>query len=432
MEHYDHTNGLSGDSVYALFEDREGIVWAGTTSGVDSFRDPAVVTFSQVEGLGKDLPAGILASRDGTIWVANAGSLDHIVNGNVSSIRAGKGLPGDQVTRLLEDRAGNLWVGVDDGLYLFKNGRFRRLPEPNHQPLGMVIGLIEDIDGNIWAECRGKPQKLVRIRDFQVREVFPAPQVPPAWMLAPDPNGGIWIATRKGDLVQFRQGVQRKFPLNPNAKNPAPHEIVAQADGSVLAAFDDGLVGFREGKVQRMTTKNGLPCDFVISFIQDKEKRWWLYTRCGVVEFSDSELQRWWTNPDAIVRNHVYDTFDGAQPNIPAFNSADCSPDGRVWFTSGVVVQMVDPSRLSQKALPAQTYIESLVADRKEFKATPNLKVPPNPRDLQIDYTSPTFSIPQKVNFRYRLDDYDRDWHEAGTRRQASTRICLPGSIPFA
>ncbi len=431
VEHYDHTNGLSGDSVYALFEDREGIVWAGTTSGVDSFRDPPVVTFSQVEGLGADLPAGILASRDGTIWVANAGSLDHIVNGNVSSIRSGKGLPGDQVTRLLEDRAGNLWVGVDDGLYLFKNGQFRRLPEPDHQPLGMVIGLIEDIDGDIWAECASKPRKLVRIRDFQVREVFPAPQVLPAWMLAPDPNGGIWIATRKGDLVQFRQGVQRKFPLNPNAKNPAPHRIMAQSDSSVLAAFDDGLVGFREGKVQRMTTKNGLPCDFVISFIQDKEKRWWLYTRCGIVEFSDSELQRWWTNPDAIVQNHVYDTFDGAQPNIPSFNSADCSPDGRVWFTSGVVVQMVDPAKLAQKALPAQTYIESLVADRKEFEATPNLKVPPNPRDLQIDYTSPTFSIPQKVSFRYRLDGYENDWHEAGTRRQAFYTDLPPGKYSF-
>ena len=431
VEHYDRTNGLSGDSVYAFFEDREGIVWAGTTSGVDSFRDPAVVTFSQVEGLGKDLPAGVLASRDGTIWVANAGSLDHIVHGKVSSIRTGNGLPGEQVTRLLEDRAGNLWVGVDDSLYLFKDGQFRRLPEPNHQPLGMVIGLIEDIDGNIWAECRGKSQKLVRIRDFRVREVFSAPYVPPAWMLAPDPRGGIWIATRKGDLVQFRQGVQRKFPLNPDAKNPAPHEIFAQADGSVLAATDNGVLGFREGKVQRMSTKNGLPCNFVIAFIQDNEKRWWLYTRCGIVEFSDSELQRWWTNPDAMVQNHVYDTFDGAQPNIAAFNSSACSPDGRVWFTSGVVVQMMDPSRLSAKPIPAPTYIESLTVDRKEIAATNNLKLSPHPRDLQIDYTSPTFLIPQKVRFRYRLDNYDRDWHEAGTRRQAFYTDLPPGQYSF-
>ena len=173
VDHYDHTEGLSGDSVWALFEDREGIVWAGTTSGIDSFRDPRVTTFSALEGLGKDLAAGILASRDGTIWVANAGSLDHIKNGTVSSIRRSDGLPGDQVASMLEDHAGNMWVGVDDGLYLFKDGRFRRLPEPNHQPLGMVVGMTEDIDGNIWAECRGNPRKLVRIRDFQVREVVP-------------------------------------------------------------------------------------------------------------------------------------------------------------------------------------------------------------------------------------------------------------------
>jgi signal transduction histidine kinase/ligand-binding sensor domain-containing protein len=431
VEHYGHTEGLSGDSVWALFEDREGIVWAGTTSGIDSFRDPRVTTFSASQGLGKDLAAGILAGRDGTIWVANAGSLDRIKNGTVSSIRRSDGLPGDQVASLLEDHAGNMWVGVDDGLYLFKDGRFRRLPEPNHQPLGMVVGITEDIDGNIWAECRGNPRKLVCIRDFQVREVFPPSQVPPGHNLAADPHGGIWIETRTGDIALFRNGIlETKVPLNKGG-SPLNRQIIAEADGSLLIGTENGLVGWRMGKVQQMTTKNGLPCDFVISFIEDKEKRWWLYTRCGVVEFSDSELQRWWANPNAVVQNRVYDAFDGAQPNIGSFNASAYTSDGRVWFSSGVVVQMVDPSRLSQKALSAQTYIEALVADRKEFKATPNLKIPPNPRDLQIDYTSPTFSIPQKVNFRYRLDNYDHDWHEAGTRRQAFYTDLPPGKYSF-
>jgi signal transduction histidine kinase/ligand-binding sensor domain-containing protein len=431
VEHYGHTEGLSGDSVWDFFEDREGIVWSGSTSGIDSFRDPSVVTFSAVEGLGKDLAAGILASRDGTIWVANNGSLDRIKNGTVSSIRRSHGLPGDQVAAMLEDHAGNMWVGVDDGLYLFKDGRFRRLPEPNHQPLGMVVGMTEDIDGNIWAECASKPSKLVRIRDFQVREVFPASQVPPGHSLAPNPHGGIWIETRKGDIALLRNGLlETKIPLN-RGGSPLNRQIVAEADGSILVGSEDGLVGWRAGKVQRMTTKNGLPCDFVISFVQDKEKRWWLYTRCGVVEFSDSELQRWWANPNAIIQNRVYDAFDGAQPNIGSFNGAATTADGRVWFASGVVVQMVDPSRLSQKALPAPAYIESLVADRKELTATPNFRVPPNPRDLQIDYTSPTLTIPQKVKFRYRLDGYDRDWHEANTRRQAFYTDLPPGKYSF-
>ena len=258
VEHYGRTEGLSSDTVAALFEDREGIVWAATTNGIDSFRDPRVVTFSAVEGLGNDEAAGVLASRDGTIWVANAGSLDRVENGSVSSIRAGNGLPGHQVASMLEDRAGNLWVGVDDGLYLFKDGRFRRLPEPNHQPLGLIVGLTEDIDGNIWAECAGKPRKLVRIRDFQVVEEFTSSQVPRGHTLAPDPNGGIWIGALDGDLVRFRHGALEKFSLQATGDRVS-HQIIVNADGSVLAASSDGLVGLRQDKVQRITKKNGLP-----------------------------------------------------------------------------------------------------------------------------------------------------------------------------
>ena len=432
VDHYQGTDGLSSDTVLALFEDREGIVWSVTTNGIDSFRDPSVSIFSAREGLGTDAATGVLASKDGTIWVANAGSLDQIKNGKVTSIRTGSGLPGHQVTAMLEDRAGNLWVGVDDGLYLFKSGRFRRLPEPNHQPLGMVVGMTEDNDGNIWAECLGNPRKLVRIRDFQVREEFPASQIPPGHSLASDPHGGIWIATKKGDIGLFRNGIfDTKFPLNPGG-DPSNRQIMSMADGSILAGSENGLVEWRQGKVHRMTTKNGLPCNFVISFIEDKGNRWWLHTGCGVVQFPDSELERWRANPEAIVQTRVYDVLDGARPTGgPSFDAATYSSDGRGWFATGFVVEMVDPSRLSQKAPPAQAYIESLVADRKEFKATPNLKIPPNPRDLQIDYTSPTFAIPQKVKFRYRLDGYDRDWHDAGTRRQAFYTDLPPRKYSF-
>ena len=430
VDHYGRTDGLSSDEVRLLFEDREGILWAATADGVDNFRDPSVTTFSATEGLGKDGAEGVLASRDGSIWVANDGSLDHIANGAVTSIRTGNGLPGHQVTSLLEDRAGNLWVGVDDGLFLYKDRRFRRLPEPDHKPLGLVVGITEDIDGNIWAACAGNPRKLVRIRDFQVREQFLPAQVPAPRTLAPDPQGGIWIGTTKGDLALFRHGVLEKYPLNPKG-DPVNHRIVSQADGSVLAASEDGLVGLRQGKVQRMTMENGLPCDSVISFVEDKEKRWWFYSDCGVVALPDSELQRWWSNPKAIVQTRVYDQLDGARPNKPYFNSAAYSQDGRVWFANGVVVQIVDPSKLSEKAVPAETYIKSVTVDRKEFAATEGLKLSPHPRDLQINYTSPTFTIPQKVKFRYRLDNYDRDWHDAGTRRQAFYTDLPPGKYLF-
>jgi signal transduction histidine kinase/ligand-binding sensor domain-containing protein len=431
VEHYGRAEGLSSDFVNDLFADREGILWVTTTNGIDSFREPRVATFSTSEGLGGEEAVGVLASRDGTVWVANGDSLDEIKNGTVMSIRSGHGLPGDQVSYMLEDRAGNIWIGVYDGLYVFKNGRFLRISEPDHQPLGLILGMAEDVDGNIWAVCSGVSRKLIRIRDFQVREQFPTSQVPMG-LIAPDPHGGIWIGPRMGNgtLVHFRDSVQKEFPTGSAASLRTNHLIV-QADGSVMASFDDGLVGLRQGKAQRITTKNGLPCNAVYSFIEDKHKSWWLLTECGIVELPDSELQRWWVNPEAVVQARLYDALDGARPGRYGIRSADVSPDGRVWFATGFVVQMVDPTRDWQAALPASTYIESVIIDRKKLAAIDNLKLAPHPRDLQIDYTSPTLTIPQKVKFRYRLDGYDHDWHDAGTRRQAFYTALPPGRYSF-
>jgi len=256
-----------------------------------------------------------------------------------------------------------------------------------------------------------------------VREQFSQP----GHHLAADPHGGIWISSGK-DLVLFRGGSVQKFPLD--VRGPIT-QVLPEADGSVLVATPEGLLGLRLGKVQRLAKKNGLPCDLVTSAVKDKEKHWWLFTECGIVDFADSELERWWVNPEAVLHSRLSDTLDGARPGRPSFNAAALSPDGRVWFATGVVVQMVDPAKFSQKAPPANTYIESVIVDRKELAATSDLKLSPHPRDLQIDYTSPTFAIPQKVKFRYRLDNYDRDWHDAGTRRQAFYTDLPPGKYTF-
>lgn len=432
VEHYGRADGLVGDRVDAIFEDWEGNIWAARSGeGIDEFRDPAITSFSTPEGLGNSLPQGVLAGRDGAIRVANLGSLDRIEkDGSVSSIRVGNGLPGNRVTSMLEDRAGNMWVGVDDGLFLVANGRFRSVPGTNGGAPGLVAGLTEDVAGDIWAECLSNPPKLLRIRNFKVADEFPPSRVPTGRTLAPDPRGGIWIGTLKGDLALFRDGEVKQVGLNAKG-DPAIHQIVAAADGSVLAASADGLVGLRNGVVQRLTVKNGLPCNFVTSFIEDSGNHWWLYTDCGIVELPDAELKRWWANPDAIVQTHVYDKWDGGREGRPVFNSAAYSSDGRVWFAQGNAVLMLDPSRLSRKALPAMTYIQSLTVDRKEVAATGNLKLLAHPRDLQIDYTSPTFSVPQKVKFRYRIDGYDHDWHDAGTRRQAFYTDLPPGNLTF-
>ncbi|HXJ93687.1 MAG TPA: two-component regulator propeller domain-containing protein [Terriglobia bacterium] len=250
VDHFGLADGLSSNSVNSLYEDQEGIIWATTSNGLDSFWEPPVTTYSETEGLGAGGALSVIVSHDGTVWLANNGSLDSIHNGTVVSIGMKEGLPGNTVTSLLEDRAGHLWVGVDDGLFIYENRHFRSISGPNRSPMGMVVGMTEDIDGNIWAECASKPRKLVRIRDFKVQEEFSDSQVPTGHSLAADPSGGIWLGSLDGKLVNFRKGAVDSFPMNLKG-DPAVRQIEVQPDGSVVAAaIEDGLISLRAGAVQ--------------------------------------------------------------------------------------------------------------------------------------------------------------------------------------
>jgi PAS domain S-box-containing protein len=426
VDHFGRSDGLSSDSVFDLYEGDDGIVWAATSDGIDNFRDLPVTTFSTPEGLARKGAASVMASKDGTVWVASLGTLDFIRNGVISSVR----VPGQQVSSLLEDHQGNIWVGVDDALFIYKDGRFRRIPEPDHHPLGLVVGITEDVDGNIWAECKGTQRRLIRIRDFKVREEFSEPQVPKAKAIAADPKGGIWLGTLTGDLTFFREGIARTFPLKLKGKHWA-YQITVDPDGSVIAAANDGLVVLRAGKVQRLGKENGLPCDEVKGFAVDDNKNLWLTTSCGFLEIAASDVQRWSIHPDTIVQTRVFGTLDGALPGAVSFNPAAKSPDGRLWFVNNVVLQMIDPSHLPGDGRVSPVYVEDLVADRKQYRPQESLQLPPLTRDLEIGYTSTSFLIPQKVKFRYRLDGHDRDWQDAGARREAFYTDLGPGKYRF-
>src|ERR1019366_2855630 len=64
------SDGLSGDIIAGLFEDREGDVWVSTSGGLDRFRELPVTTISARQGLSSDYTTSILAATDGSIWVA--------------------------------------------------------------------------------------------------------------------------------------------------------------------------------------------------------------------------------------------------------------------------------------------------------------------------------------------------------------------------
>jgi signal transduction histidine kinase/ligand-binding sensor domain-containing protein len=448
VDHFASEHGLSSNAVNRLFEDREGNLWVATSKGLDCFRDSPVVTFSTTEGLAAGVFVGsVVASDDGTVWVASRGSLDGLRGDTVTSIR----FPDRTFTALWQDHAGRLWIGFENLLTVYERGQLRAINRLDGSPLGTPAAIIEDRDRNVWVstEVGSSERKLFRIEDLRVREEFGRDRVPLVRRLAADPTGGIWLVFDNGNLGHFQGGKLEMFPLpQPTAPGAVPPgstttftgsenrfpSLTIDPDGSVWVATWSGLVRWKDHQTQMLTSRNGLPCDEIVSAIRDSQATLWLYTKCGFIGIADSELEQWWRQPDRAVQTHVLDVFDGAvlpqgprriQPAVAK------SPDGRLWFVNGTVLQMIDPRALRKNPVPPPVYVEDMRADRKDYAIGGLVRLPARSRDIEIDYTALSFAIPEKVRFRYKLDGRDPAWRDAGTRRQVYYNDLPPGQYTF-
>jgi signal transduction histidine kinase len=134
----------------------------------------------------------------------------------------------------------------------------------------------------------------------------------------------------------------------------------------------------------------------------------------------------------------AFDSTDGVRTFVGGsyFTApAAKTPDGKLWFTSQDGATVVDPGHIVVNTLPPPVQIERITADHTVYDASASradgLRLPPLTRDLQIDYTALSLSAPEKTQFRYMLEGFDRDWQEAGTRRQVFYTNLPPRAYRF-
>ena len=430
VDHYGSRDGLSGDTVNAIFQDREKNVWVVTSDGIDRFRIPKVLTISRRDGLSSDMASSVLATHDGTVYVGNHDALDQIQNNSVASIRAADGLPRGTVTDLLEDRAGRLWVGGDENLAFRTGKKFTIVLRSDGKPVGQIQDLIEDGNGDLWGIPAPVQRWLIHVHGTQAKEEPITVTGPRIYSVAANPGGGIVVSFGGGRIATYKDGVLET--VVPPAELTI-FKMSLTADGRVLArSVYSKVVGYLNWKRQSLGMQNGLPCNNVYSYVLTKEGDLWLYASCGLIEIKKPELEEWWKNPAAILKYRLFDSFDGVTAARATFHpSAYEGPDGKLWFVNDRNVQMIDPKTVTQNSVPPPVHIEAAVADRHSYTAQSYLRLPGHVRDLEIDYAALSFVVPEKIQFRYRLDGRDKDWQDPGTRRQAFYTDLPPGHYTF-
>ncbi|HTB94189.1 MAG TPA: two-component regulator propeller domain-containing protein [Candidatus Sulfotelmatobacter sp.] len=175
---YTEADGLPQNSVYAVFQSRDGTVWAGTLSaGVSQLRNGHFTTYTTATGMTSDTVTSIAETSDGTMWFATPNGLNALSGGLFRALRARDGLPSQNVNCLLTDSADLLWIGTSAGLAYLISGQVQvpsAVPPALHE---QILGIAEDKLGWLWISTtnhvlRIKRDKLLRnsVGDTDVRE----------------------------------------------------------------------------------------------------------------------------------------------------------------------------------------------------------------------------------------------------------------------
>jgi PAS domain S-box-containing protein len=435
MDAFSVIDGLSGDDVYALFEDREGNIWVSTLEGLDRFRDLAVATLTAKQGLSRTLVGSVLADKDGSVWLATYAGLNQWDHGQITIPRTGSAerdgkLDGSDPNSLFQDDHGRIWASTPRELGYLENGRFTPMPGV---PGGQMLSITQDTAGNLWVI--NEPIGLFRISPQNEVRTIPWSGLghkDHASVLIADPGqGGLWIGFFLGGIAYLSDGqIRASFTAADGLGTGRVSDFHFDDDGALWVSTEGGLSRLKNNRVATLTSKNGLPCDTVHWAMEDGDHSMWLYTACGLVRIDRSELDAWAAadktrNTNLPIRVTVFDNSDGVRSlSSPGhfYPQVAKASDGKLWFLPWDGVSVIDPHHIPFNKIPPLVHIEQVVANQETFDTASqsgSLRLPRNVRDLEINYTALSLVAPEKIRFRYKLEGRDDDWQDAGNRRQA-------------
>jgi signal transduction histidine kinase/ligand-binding sensor domain-containing protein len=435
IDSYGYRDGLSQNTVFGVYEDREGSLWVATKNGLNQFLDGAAARYDRSEGLRNDNMGPLFQDRSGTLW---AGSLDGVLSRfNGTSFTPLVNFPRVRIHVLADDSAGDLWAGTSRGAIHLQDGQVKEIyTTAQGLPDNQIHSLFRDHAGNLWAGTEKGPAVFQGGRFIQVP--FLAQELPyPIVAIGETRDGGMLFAAGRGNVYVFAEGGVRKLESPPGAL-PLFQDINAiytDRDGIVwMGANGAGLGMLRDGKLTRFLVRDGLYDGEIYGFVTDAQDRLWMACGKGFFWVDRKELLKFADRRIAKISSTPYSPLDGLRTiqGTPGVEPVGVrTKDGRLWFsaTSWLLAFASDQGIRPGPVPPV--VLESMTSDGKEVDLANLKSLGPGRANVAFQYTALTYLAPGRMNFRYMLEGYDRDWTNAGSRREAFYTNLPPGKFRF-
>jgi signal transduction histidine kinase/ligand-binding sensor domain-containing protein len=427
----DEIRGHTG--INALFEDREGNLWVGGSQGLGRIRDSTFLTYSPAIDSRFEHDGPVYVDGESRTWFApEQGGLYALKDGRIQSIPTG--IPATDVVYSIGGGGDDLWVGRQHGgltRLQFRNGAVASQTYTNANGLAQnsVYAVYKSRDGSVWAGTLSGGVSKFKDRKFTNYTTANGLASNTISSILETRKGEMWFATSSG-LSSLSKGQWRTYTTRDGLPSESVNCLFEDSSGTLWSGTSGGLAVSVADRFQVPGTWPEVLRDPVFGIAEDRKGWLWIATSNHVLQVRRDKLAEGTLGASEI---REYGSTDGllSSEGVNRSRSVVADSEGRIWFSLGRGISVVDPSHIPDSSPPAIAHVEAVLADGLPINATDPVRVPPSPKRIAITYTALSLASPERIRFRYVVDGFDQNWSAPVATREAVYTNLGPGSYRF-
>jgi ligand-binding sensor domain-containing protein/AraC-like DNA-binding protein len=267
----------------ALFVDRQGTLWIGSSAGLTSFhyQTGQFHTYTTVHGITKDRIRRIKDDMRGDLWISFFTSyVNRFSNKEFTPFNASHGLKGKKINAIIESQNGNLLFGSrENGIFIYREGKFIKYPVAGLDHLHL-IDMVEDKKGDLWI---GTNTGLFQVTDGETKIYTAGDGLSNDYVISimEDSDGNLWVGTLKG-LNRIEKKPDGTIGFDGVLNQLAVVCLFEDREKSLwVGTYDSGIKRIKQGKFTSYKPVEEYPEEIFLSLFEDRYGDTWIGSLSG-------------------------------------------------------------------------------------------------------------------------------------------------------
>lgn len=430
--------GLPSLEITSLNFDDEGSLWLTTSkAGLVRLKRSTIVTYTTTHGLSTNEVNIVAEGPGGSLYIgSDGGDVDIMKNRGINPLEIKKNLKNFGIRDILVDQDGVLWISSYLGVLKKQGSKEKFLTHADGLPADDVRRIFKDSRGNIWFGSRSGG--LSKWKGDNVLSHYDRTNgLESNYILSieEDRNGNIYAGTNGGGLARIdHEGRLTTIHLTDDDSGVLIFNIQLNRDRSMWLITNQGIFYEVGNEYRKLKIESSSLLGTFFDLQDDNSGGYWLSTNKGILYFTQADADRFMNGLIAGIPVKEFDDQDGMK-NRECTSATRIlkSSSGDIWIPTLAGVARINPNNIRKNNRIPPVYITHIITDKKDTLLTVNSHPVIQPGNLRyvFQFTALSLMASKKVKFRYQLEGIDKNWEEAGTKREAQYTNLPPGDYVF-